>query len=105
MICDNMNTVGKIEYAKLKLENQHTSTSIKQIIPGTIGICQYNPLYGSTMYSEVLGLYLITDYPGTLEWKSNTRAGLSKSSPLSVKSRDSISTLKNKANALVATQA
>lgn len=103
MRCDNMDTVSGIKYAKLKFENRYTSTSIKQVIPGTIGIYAYSPMYNSyIMYSEVLGFYLTADYPGTLEWKSNTRAGLSRSLPINVKSRVvSACTLKDRLNGLM----
>lgn len=107
MRCDNMDTVSRIGYSKLKFENQYTSTSIKQVIPGTIGIYQYNPMYNSyIVHNEVLGFYLTADYPGTLEWKSNTREGLSRSLPINVKSRVvSAGTLKDKVNGLMPMQA
>ena len=107
MRCDNMDTVSRIEYSKLKFENQYTSTSIKQVIPGTIGICEYSPMYNSyIMYNEVLEFYLTADYPVTLKWKSNTREGLSRSLPINVKSRVvSAGTLKDKVNGLMPMQA
>lgn len=107
MKCDNMDTASRIEYSKLKFENQHTSASIKQVIPGTIGIYRYSPIYNSCMmYNEVLGFYLTADYPVTLEWKSNTSVGLSRSLPINVKSRVvSAGTLKDKVNGLMPMQA
>lgn len=101
MKCDNMDTASRIGYSKLKFENQYTSTSIKQVIPGTIGIYQYNHSY--IMHNEV---YLMADYPGTLKWKSNTSVGLSRSLPINVKSRVvSAGTLKDKVNGLMPMQA
>ena len=101
MKCDNMDTASRIEYSKLKFKNQYASASIKQVIPGTIGLYQYNHSY--IMHNEV---YLMADYPGTLEWKINTSVGLSRSLPINVKSRVvSAGTLKDKVNGLMPMQA